>query len=212
MVNTFSTSSRQWIECNSGTLNTHKNTNHHFTLLNTISTDDDILTPFFVVSQQYAFRFKSKNIYDLLTTIDQPIYQHKRLKYIIAFNKGGSLNTDIMMEYVTRVVARDTPRHLLLDAVSIHKISQFRLHCAFKNVALAYIPANTTGILQVNDLVLFAPLREHISHMHNRLITEEKKAALIHHDVEYAAHYILNAFKRAIIPYCFHWFAHQMHQ
>ena len=68
-----------------------------------------------------------------------------------------------MMEYITRIVQSDTPRHLLLDAASINKTSQFRLHCAFKNVALTYIPANTTGILQVNDLVVFAPLKEHIS-------------------------------------------------
>ena len=59
---------------------------------------------------------------DLLATIDQSIYQHKRLKYIVVLNKGGSLNTDIMMEYVTRIVASDTPRHLLLDTASINKM------------------------------------------------------------------------------------------
>ena len=125
--------------CNSGTLNTHKNVNHYFTLLNTITANGDILQPFFVVPQRHAYRFKSKTLYDLVTSIDQPVYQHKRLKYIVTFNKGGSLNSNIMMEYVTRIVASDTPRHLLLDAASINKTQQFKIHCTFKNILLKRI-------------------------------------------------------------------------
>ncbi len=67
--------------------------------------------------------------------------------------------------------------------------------------------ANCTQFLQANDLVVFAQLKEHIKYMHNRLITEQQTTAKLEHDIEYAADYLLRQFKRAIIPYCFHFVA-----
>lgn len=57
------------------------------------------------------------------------------------------------------------------------------------NVALLNIPANTTHILQVNDLVVFAQLKEHLAYMHNQWIAKQQTSATLVHDIEYTAVY-----------------------
>ena len=107
------------------------------------------------------------------------------------------------MSYIDRVVSiGEQITHLFLDYASTHRTLPIRLHCSMKHVQLHHIPANTTHILQVNDLIVFAQLKEHLSHLHNRLITEQQIIATLQHDVEYAAHYLLNKLKRGIILFC----------
>ena len=113
-----------------------------------------------------------------------------------------------MKQYVDEVVANgEQILHLFLDYASAHRTLPIRLHCSMRHIQMHYIPANTTHILQVNDLVVFVQLKEHLSHMHNRLITEQQLTATLQHDVEYAAHYLLNKLKRDIIPFCWHFVA-----
>ena len=57
-------------------------------------------------------------------------------------------------------------------------------------------------MVQVNDLVVFAQLKVHLAYMHNRLIAEQQRTAPLLHDIDYTAVYLLQTFKRAIIPYC----------
>lgn len=194
---------------NSGVHDTHINTDHYFTLLNTVSATGNVLLPFFIVANRYINKFKPP-IYKLCSSAGEvPIYQHAQYRYYITFSKSGSLSGDIMLKYINKVVANsDHTIYLLLDYAPVHRTMEFKLHCTVKNVQLHYIPANTTHLLQVNDLVVFAQLKEHLAYMHNRLIAEQQTTANLIHDIEYTAVYLLHKFKRAIIPYCFHYVAH----
>ena len=91
---------------------------------------------------------------------------------------NGSLTDIIIKQYVDKVVANgEQIIHQCLNYPSAHRTLPIRLHCSMRHVQMHYIPANTTYILQVNDLVVFVQLKEHLSHMHNRLITEQQLTA-----------------------------------
>ncbi len=196
-------------QTNSAEQNTYKNTDYYFTLLNTVSASGGIHLPFFITSKRHINKFKIPAYEQYNTDDNSPIFQHNSLKFYVSFSKSGSVTSDLMSQYITKVVASgDTSIHLFLDFASTHRTMQFRLHCSMKNVALYHIPANTTHILQVNDLVVFAQVKGHLAHLHDKLIAEQRRSSTIEWDVEYTAHYILNTFKRGIISYCFHYVAH----
>ena len=161
---------------NTGVHNTHINTNHYYTLLNTITASGQILSSFIIVSKTHINKFNIPTYYRFTSNdTDAPLYQHKQLKYYVTCTMNGSLTDVIMKQYIDRVVANSEQIiHLFLDYASTHRNLPIRLHCSMKHVQLHHIPANTTHILQVNDLVVFVQLKEHLSHMHNRLITEQQ--------------------------------------
>ena len=148
---------------NTGVHNTHINTNHYYTLLNTITASGRILSPFIIVSKTHINKFNIPSYYRFTNGTGVPMYQHKQLKYYVTCTKNGSLNDVIMKQYVDEVVANDEQSiHLFLDYATTHRTMPIRLHCSMRHIQLHHIPANTTHILQVNDLVVCAQLKEHL--------------------------------------------------
>ena len=145
---------------------THINTDHYFTLSNTVSATGNVLLPLFIVANRYINKFKPP-IHKLCSSAGEvPIYPHAQYRYYITFSKSGSLSGDIMSKYINKVVANsDHTTYLIPGYAPIHRTMEFRLHRAVKSVELHYIPANTTHILQVNDLVVFAQLNKHLACM-----------------------------------------------
>ena len=143
---------------------THINTDHYFTLLNTVSATGSVQLPFFIVANRFINKFKPP-IYKLCSSAGEVlIYQHAQYRYYITFSKSGSLSGDIMLKCINKVVANsDHTVYLLLDYAPVHRTMEFKLHCTVKTVQLHYIPANITHILQVNDLVVFAQFKEHLA-------------------------------------------------
>ena len=80
---------------NSGVHNTHRNTNHYYTLLNTVTASGRVLSPLIIVSKTHINKFNKPTYYRFTNGTDVPMYQHEQLKYYVTCTKNGNL-TDVI--------------------------------------------------------------------------------------------------------------------
>ncbi len=170
------------IRADDRTINIRFNTNNRVTLLNTVAADGTTLVPYFITPLVSARQFISNC--QKSQTYSNTQQSHQR-SYI---HIDSGTNTDVICDYIQRVIIpyqqlKQATVILIMDAAGWNHSDKVKLLCSNNNIELIKLPANCTHYLQVNDLIVFGPLKSKIT----SFITQQ-----IIHNVKPTIHAIVN--------------------
>lgn len=190
------------------------NCDERFHVMNTVSATGHVLAPFVIISLKYKNEVMNgcalTSVPDTLNTV-QPVWWDYDNKYYVIFTSGGGTTKPAMEVYVRHVVNmyRDWLNqdiYLLWDAANTNKSFEVKIQCLINGIYIIEVPANTTGILQVNDLVCFAQLKEHMRTIQKQDLVIDKVSSTSA-VIRYVCGWLLNSMSKNNTAWCFDWVA-----